>query len=599
MITAIIVNYNSGPQLTVCVASLLASLVPIKVVVSDNGSVDDSLVRLAAFFGDDERVTVIRNGANLGFSVGCNIGLSHAGGDYVLFINPDCVVPPDALGRMRAIMDSQPEVGMAGCLIRNLDGSEQAGCRRYVPTPWRSLVRVLRLDRVFPDVPRFQTFNMKGTPLPSHPVAVEAISGAFMFVRRSALEKVGPFDENYFLHCEDLDWCMRFTRQGHAILFVPDVEIMHLKGGSRASPIFVEWHKHKGMTRFYRKFFRDRYPWAMMLLVIVAVYLRFTLLAPVLLLRRGGVALVDERAAYGRFVGLWRANDTPVTRRTVIVSGATSQIGRSLLPQLAAAGYRVIALSRKGAPAWGENFAAEIFWLKADIRDATTLMALPGAHGLIHLAPLMILPDQLAAFAALGVRRIVAFSSSSKFSKAKSPVVAERAFAGRLAAAEQAVDEYCRSHGIRWTIFRPTLIYGCGMDRNITLIRRMVRVIGFFPLLGAASGLRQPVHAEDLAAACVAVLDNPNAFDKAYELSGGERLSYRDMVARIFESLHLKARFITIPVALFGAALRTISFIPRYRDFNIAMAQRMNEDLVYAHDAATHDFGYQPRKFVP
>ena len=70
MITAIIVNYNSGPQLTVCVASLLASLVPIKVVVSDNGSVDDSLVRLAAFFGDDERVTVIRNGANLGFSVG-------------------------------------------------------------------------------------------------------------------------------------------------------------------------------------------------------------------------------------------------------------------------------------------------------------------------------------------------------------------------------------------------------------------------------------------------------------------------------------------------------------------------------------------------
>ena len=157
MITAIIVNYNSGPQLTVCVTSLLASKEPVKVVVSDNGSSDDSLVRLTAFFGDDERVVIIRNGANLGFSAGCNIGLPHVAGDYVLFINPDCVVPPDALGRMRAIMDARPEVGMSGCLIRNLDGSEQAGCRRYVPTPWRSLVRVLRLDKLFPNTPRFQT----------------------------------------------------------------------------------------------------------------------------------------------------------------------------------------------------------------------------------------------------------------------------------------------------------------------------------------------------------------------------------------------------------------------------------------------------------
>lgn len=599
MITAIIVNYNSGPQLTACVTSLLASREPVKVVVSDNGSGDDSLARLEAFFGDDERLTVIRNGVNLGFSVGCNIGLTHVAGDYVLFINPDCVVPPDAIGRMRAIMDAEPTVGMSGCLIRNVDGSEQAGCRRYAPTPWRALMRVLRLDRLFPNQPRFQTFNMKGTPLPPQPIAVEAISGAFMFVRHSALEQVGPLDENYFLHCEDLDWCMRFIRRGYVILFVPDVEIMHLKGGSRASPLFVEWHKHKGMTRFYRKFFRDRYPWAMMLLVIAAVYLRFTLLAPILLLRRGGAALVDERTAYGRIVDVARSTDTPLVRRSVIVSGATSQIGRSLLPLLVAAGHRVIALSRKGEPDWQEGFPREVLWLKADIRDAGSLMALPPAHTLIHLAPLMILPDQIAAFATLGVRRLVAFSSSSKFSKAKSPVAAERAFAARLGAAEAAVDSICRDRGIHWTIFRPTLIYGCGMDRNITLIRRTVRVIGFFPLLGAGSGLRQPVHAEDLAAACVDVLDNPACFDKAYELSGGERLSYKAMVARIFASLHLKARFVSIPMALFGAVLRTVSFIPRYRDFNIAMAQRMNENLVYAHDEATRDFGYRPRKFVP
>ncbi len=599
MITAIIVNYNSGAQLTACVTSLLASSVQVKVIVSDNGSQDDSLARLTAFFGDDERLTILRNGANLGFSVGCNKGLPHVAGDYVLFINPDCVVPPDAIRRICAIMDEQPEVGMAGCLIRNLDGSEQAGCRRSVPTPWRSLVRVLRLDRVFPRDPRFQTFNMKDTPLPPHPVKMEAISGAFMFVRRSALEKVGPLDEHYFLHCEDLDWCMRFTQAGYTIMFVPDVEIMHLKGGSRASPLFVEWHKHKGMMRFYRIFFRDQYPWAMMLLVMMAVSLRFILMSPFLMFKRGQVAVLDERAAYGRFAGQWRKNESAISKRTVIVSGATSQIGRFLLPRLVKAGYRVIALSRNIAPEWKQEFSGDIFWLKADIRDDATLMALPSAHCLIHLAPLMILPSQIALFASIGVKRVLAFSSSSKFSKAISPVAAERAFADRLASAEQSLDESCRQNGIHWTIFRPTLIYGRGMDRNITLIRRMVRYIGFFPLLGEGSGLRQPVHADDLAAACVAVLNNPAAFDKSYELSGGETLTYRMMVVRIFESLQHKARFVTIPTAMFDAALRTVAFVPRYRDFNIAMAQRMNEDLVYSHDEATRDFGYHPKKFTP
>lgn len=291
-----------------------------------------------------------------------------------------------------------------------------------------------------------------------------------------------------------------------------------------------------------------------------------------------------------------------LTLRTVIVSGASSQIGRVLLPRLAQAGFRVVALSRRGAPAWAAgrpDRAGEVSWFRADINDPQSLQGLPAADGLIHLAPLAILPDALAAFAASGVRRLIAFSSSSKFSKAQSPVAAERAFAARLQAAEDAVAAACGRHAMHWTIFRPTLIYGCGMDRNVALIRRIIRATGFFPLLGAGSGLRQPVHADDLAAACVAVFDNPAAFDKSYELSGGECLSYRAMVERIFASLHLKPRFVRIPVALFGAALRLLAFIPRYRDFNVAMAQRMNEDLAYAHDDAARDFGYQPRKFQP
>jgi hypothetical protein len=599
VITAIIVNYNSGALLTACVASLINSSCEVNVVVSDNGSGDDSLARLQAFYGEEPRLTIVRNHANLGFSAGCNRGLHYASGEYVLFINPDCVVGTETLLRMRTMMEAHPEVGMAGCLIRNVDGSEQIGCRRYVPTPWRSFVRVLRLDRLFPRDPRFQTFNLAGTLLPPEPVVIEAISGAFMLVRQTALEKVGQLDEHYFLHCEDLDWCMRFRQEGYSILFVPGVEITHLKGGSRAPPLFVEWHKHKGMTRFYLRFFRHQYPSALMFLVIAAVWARLALMTPYLLLKGSPGYRPDMRSAYLQWAESSRMTAATQASRTIIVSGASSQIGVFLLPLLAEAGYRVIALSRRAAPNADADASENIIWLQTDMQDTYSLGSLPPAHCLIHLAPLNILPPQLAAFSTIGVKRIIAFSSSSRHSKAESPIAAERVFARQLDAAEQSLARLSESHGIRWTVFRPTLIYGREMDRNITLIRRLIRTVGVFPLLGAASGLRQPVHAADLAAACVAALNNPHTFDKAYDLSGGETLTYRDMVGRIFESLNHRPRFVTVPMALFSAAIGALSVIPRYRDFNIAMAQRMNEDLVYEHGDATRDFGYLPNKFTP
>jgi len=165
---------------------------------------------------------------------------------------------------------------MGTCLIVNPDGSEQAGCRRMVPTPWRSMVRVLHLHRIIRNHPRFRSFTMADLPLPRAPEPVEAISGAFMFARREALATVGLMDENYFLHCEDLDWCMRFRQAGWKILFVPQVRVMHWKGlSTKANPMLCEYHKHCGMVRFYRKFFRHQYPGALMVLVVMAVWLRF------------------------------------------------------------------------------------------------------------------------------------------------------------------------------------------------------------------------------------------------------------------------------------------------------------------------------------
>lgn len=207
------------------------------------------------------------------------MGIKGGQSDYVLVLNPDCIVNPDTLARMIEQLELRPDAGMAGCLIRNPDGSEQAGCRRAHPTPWRTLVRVLHLNKLFERHPRFRTFLLHQEPLPTRPVEVEAISGAFMLVRRVAIERVGLLDEGYFLHCEDLDWCMRFRRAGWKILFVPDVEVVHYKGTcSKDRPLFVLWHKHKGMVRFYRKFFRHQYPLPLMVIVVAGVWLRFSML---------------------------------------------------------------------------------------------------------------------------------------------------------------------------------------------------------------------------------------------------------------------------------------------------------------------------------
>ncbi|HHM04520.1 MAG TPA: glycosyltransferase family 2 protein, partial [Gammaproteobacteria bacterium] len=229
--------------------------------------------------GCNPKVHILSNGKNLGFSRANNIAIQRARGRYVLLLNPDCIVNPDTLPQMLKVMESDPTAGMAGCLIRNPDGSEQPGCRRAVPTPWRTFVRIMHLYHAFPHHPRFRSFLLHNDPLPKDPTPVESISGAFMLVRRSAIEQVGTLDEGYFMHCEDLDWCMRFSQAGWKILFVPSVEVIHFKGScSKERPIRVIYHMHRGMVRFYRKFFQHHYSWPLMGLVALAVWVRFAIL---------------------------------------------------------------------------------------------------------------------------------------------------------------------------------------------------------------------------------------------------------------------------------------------------------------------------------
>lgn len=288
-LTVIIVNFNAGDLLAECVGAVLRSPVRTQVLVSDNGSTDGSIQVVRARFGADPRLTLVENGENLGFAAGNNRVLGRAEAPYLLFLNPDCIVGPETLSRMLGFMERTPDAGMAGCIIRDPDGSEQVASRRVIPDPWIGLVRVLHLDRLWPRLTRGHRLNLTDQPLPDRPVPVEAISGSFMLVRRSALDQVGPLDEGYFLHCEDLDWFVRFARAGWGIYLVPDVEVVHHKGAcSTGRPVAVEWHKHRGMARFFRKFQSRDHSLPFRVLVWVGIWGHFGLVSLVGLLRRVG-----------------------------------------------------------------------------------------------------------------------------------------------------------------------------------------------------------------------------------------------------------------------------------------------------------------------
>ena len=288
-ISTIVVNYNAGPLLRKCIDSVLRCPLDVEIIVVDNASTDGSLAAITGLPG----VQIIQNPGNVGFASGCNTGARAATTQFLLFLNPDCSFEPGALVKLQDAFAADPQIGMVGGFLTNLDGTEQAGGRRAVPTPWRSFVRAFGLARFSNRWPRlFFDFHLHKQKLPEQAIEVEAISGACMMVSRAALQDVGDWDEGYFLHCEDLDLCMRFRQKNWKILFVPSAQITHVLGVcGRNRPVFVEWHKHKGMMRFYRKFFQHQYPSFLMGLVGLGVWLRFALVVSFQGARRIGLKL--------------------------------------------------------------------------------------------------------------------------------------------------------------------------------------------------------------------------------------------------------------------------------------------------------------------
>lgn len=274
----------------------------------------------------------------------------------------------------------------------------------------------------------------------------------------------------------------------------------------------------------------------------------------------------------------------------VLVLGATSLIGGYLLDRLRAAGVDPVAISRRPP-------SGEACWLDADLSDPNLDEALPPVATVFSLSPIWLLPAALPALKARGMTRLVAFSSTSRFTKHDSDIPEERAVAASLAQAEADVEQFCAANGVAWTILRPTLIYDEGRDGNVSRLAGLIRRFGILPLSGPGDGLRQPVHAQDLAIGAVAAAQSAAAENRAYNLVGGETLTYHAMATRVFEGLRRRPVVFSLPPALFGLMLKAASpFLP---GATAAMATRMGQDLTFDSRDAVADFGWAPRDFRP
>ncbi len=277
----VIVNWNTRDLLRDCLRSVEQSVgVTYRVVVVDNASTDGSAEMVRAGF---PRVELIENADNRGYPAANNQGLRRLGFErggpddaprYALALNPDTVLPPDALREMVGYMDADPRVGVAGPKLVLLDGSLDLACRRSFPTPEISFYRMIGLSRLFPRSRRFGRYNLTYLD-PDVETEVDSVVGAFMVVRREAIQRVGLFDETFFMlwrgpglglpSSSKPDWTVKYN---------PRVTVTTSSERRAASPRRAQQEFYRAMLIFYRKHYRPTTPWWLHSLVLMGLALK-------------------------------------------------------------------------------------------------------------------------------------------------------------------------------------------------------------------------------------------------------------------------------------------------------------------------------------
>ena len=269
----------------------------------------------------------------------------------------------------------------------------------------------------------------------------------------------------------------------------------------------------------------------------------------------------------------------------ILLTGANGVVGYALQQRLTSEHY--LTVSRKAGQ-------GDIAW---DMNSQASDFQLPALKKLVHCAPIWLLPAHLPALYRAGISQFIVFSSTSIISKQDSANPEEQELVDRLSSAEKAIEEFCKQHDLSLTILRPSMIYGYGRDQNINHIASFIDKYGFAVVAGKANGLRQPVHAGDLAELCMNLISQPQQGQGTYTVAGQDVITYRAMVKSIFIKLNKRPIIISIPLWSLRLVLTIASRLGRFK-YTADMADRMQQDLVYNNQAAIEGLAYKPSPFL-
>jgi GT2 family glycosyltransferase len=256
-LSVLIVNYNVKAYIDQCLRSVerASQGLQVEVIVVDNASSDGSVAHIQKHF---PWVTCIASPENLGFGRANNLAAAQAKGEFVLYLNPDTVVPEDNFRRALEVMRSKPEIGSMGCRMIDGSGHFLPESKRGLPTPAVALYRILGLAKLFPKHPRFGAYYA-GHLAPDASGYVDVHCGAWMLMRGSVLHQIGGFDEAFFMYGEDIDLSYRVLQAGHSNYYLADSPILHYKGESTKHQ---SWHYiktfHEAMAIFANKHFKGQ-----------------------------------------------------------------------------------------------------------------------------------------------------------------------------------------------------------------------------------------------------------------------------------------------------------------------------------------------------
>ncbi len=271
----IIVSYKTGNILIECLQSVFLQRSVRQIILVNNGNSRTLMQQVNELADEEPRLEIITGNGNIGFAKACNLGVRRARSEFILLLNPDSIMEADTIYKSLKVFHSKPNTTVITVKIENPDGSEQRGARRNLITPWTCVVEQFRLDRLAPDHPYFKRLNLNEAKPLEHISRVHCISGAFMLMPRTVYNNLGGMDEQYFLHVEDVDFCMRVEKSGGIILFVPNVSVMHKKSSSDVYPGFIEWHKARSFCIYFNKHFHKQYPRWILNIFATAIYFRF------------------------------------------------------------------------------------------------------------------------------------------------------------------------------------------------------------------------------------------------------------------------------------------------------------------------------------